>query len=472
MKKKALNTALLAGLAGVAGIANIASAVNLNPDGIGEVLLYPYYTVNGGNQTLLSVVNTTGEVKAVKVRFMESENTAEVLDFNLYMSPFDVWVGAISGGDTGPGILSTPDTSCTVPTIPAAGVAFRNFQYAGDGGGDELERTREGHVEIIEMGEVVGPLGANAIHTTAGTPDDCPALVAAWAPSVGVWTLDPETDMASPNGGLFGGASIINVPGAYMGSYNADAISAFYDPTDGSSLHTNPGSLSPSLDDALTGAPGDPVEAILFDNGALVTATFANGIDAVSAVLMRDSIMNEYAIDSSVSAATEWVITFPTKRFYVNPGINEPFTSDWDAPANPGQAPEPVAIGIWDREEQVPGLGDVDFSPQPPGVTGPQLPYETNVVTFGQGDVPSAILGSPNAQNIDPTAVSAATENGWARLSFVDAGHFLTSEEGITFLGLPVTGFSYTVVRNGDVGGVAANYAGIFSHRSSRATSQ
>jgi len=430
--------------------------------------------VNGDNQTLMSVVNTTNEVKAVKVRFMESLNTAEVLDFNLYLSPFDVWVGALSGGATGPAILTTPDSSCTVPAIPADGVAFRNFQFAGDGGGDDLERTREGHIEIIEMGNVgsgAGQLGVNAIHGTDGVPANCGNLVAAWAPSVGIWTLDNETDMSSPDGGLFGGASIINVPDAFNGSYNADAISAFYDPTDGSSLHTNPGSLSPSLDDAQTGGPLDAVQALVFDNGALISASFTDGIDAVSAVLMRNAIMNEYAIDSVVAGATEWVITFPTKRFYVNPGINAPFTSDWDAPANPGSAPEPVAIGIWDREEQVPGLGDVDFSPQPPGVQGPQLPFETNVVTFGQGATPSEILGSPNAQNIDPTAVSSATENGWAQLSFVDPGHFLTDNVGLSFLGLPVTGFSYQVVRNGDNAGVAANYAGIFAHRSSRATS-
>jgi len=52
MKKKALNTALLAGLAGAAGIANIASAVNLNPDGLGEVFLHrerrqPNFDVSG-----------------------------------------------------------------------------------------------------------------------------------------------------------------------------------------------------------------------------------------------------------------------------------------------------------------------------------------------------------------------------------------------------------------------------------------
>jgi hypothetical protein len=92
MNRKNLTAAVLAGLAGAAGIAGTAQAVNLNPDGLGQVLLYPYYTTNAGNATLLSVVNTTDSAKAVKVRFKEGYNSREVLDFNMYMSAYDVWV--------------------------------------------------------------------------------------------------------------------------------------------------------------------------------------------------------------------------------------------------------------------------------------------------------------------------------------------------------------------------------------------
>ena len=95
MNRKNLTAAVLAGLAGAAGIVGSAQAVNINPDGLGQVLIYPYYTTNGGNNTLLSVVNTSEDAKAVKVRFMEGQNSQEVLDFNLYMSAFDVWAAAI-----------------------------------------------------------------------------------------------------------------------------------------------------------------------------------------------------------------------------------------------------------------------------------------------------------------------------------------------------------------------------------------
>ncbi len=46
-----------------------ADAVTLNPRGLGQVLIYPYYTANAGFGTLLTVVNTTPRGKALKVRF-------------------------------------------------------------------------------------------------------------------------------------------------------------------------------------------------------------------------------------------------------------------------------------------------------------------------------------------------------------------------------------------------------------------
>ena len=46
----------------------------------------------------MSVVNTTASMKAVKVRFREGKNSAEVLDFNVFLSPFDVWTASITPG--------------------------------------------------------------------------------------------------------------------------------------------------------------------------------------------------------------------------------------------------------------------------------------------------------------------------------------------------------------------------------------
>src|SRR3569832_1884792 len=64
-----------------------ATAVILSARGTGGVLIYPYYTVNH-QQTLLSIVTTTEQGKALKVRFREG---------------YDGRAGAGGGGGGGPG---------------------------------------------------------------------------------------------------------------------------------------------------------------------------------------------------------------------------------------------------------------------------------------------------------------------------------------------------------------------------------
>jgi hypothetical protein len=90
MNKNSLTTAIIAGLAGIAGIANLASATSLNPDGLGQVLLYPYYYTADFASKPDSTVIVDRSHEPVKVRFLEGYNSREVLDFNLFLSPFDV----------------------------------------------------------------------------------------------------------------------------------------------------------------------------------------------------------------------------------------------------------------------------------------------------------------------------------------------------------------------------------------------
>ncbi len=121
---------LYAAIAGVSalGVTGTAEAVHVNPDGLGQVLIYPYYTVrtrvaastgptttflNPQFNSLLSVVNSTASAKAVKVRFLEGKDSREVLDFNLYLSAHDVWTaGIIPTADGGASSRSTSPARC------------------------------------------------------------------------------------------------------------------------------------------------------------------------------------------------------------------------------------------------------------------------------------------------------------------------------------------------------------------------
>ncbi|MDR9452561.1 MAG: hypothetical protein RI542_01325, partial [Wenzhouxiangella sp.] len=166
MKRNTLTTAVVAGLTGMAGMVSVSNAVNVSPDGTGQVLLYPYYSARGGNDTLVSIVNSSGNGKAVKVRFREAINSRDVLDFHVYMSPYDVWTGAVTIGEDDGAKLLTSDTTCTVPNLDGeqefldydynfAGNGAKKTDATVDGGPSGIERTASGYIEVIEMGSLL-----------------------------------------------------------------------------------------------------------------------------------------------------------------------------------------------------------------------------------------------------------------------------------------------------------------------------
>lgn len=487
MKRNSLTTAVIAGVAGLAGIASVANAVELNSDGLGQVLIYPYYTVNGGNSTLLSVVNTTGSAKAVKVRFLEGRNSQEVLDFNLFLSRFDVWTASVfSLTDTGAGNLLTDDESCTnppikhsssLPTLPDGRryVQFRNNQYLSDGGVTTLDRTREGHIEMIEMATIEdGSDLSDSVTHIAGVPADCDAVTS-------VTAADPA--LLPPSGGLFGAGTIVNPPVGTLYAYNADAIDGFY--TLAGNLFFPPASVLPSLGNAATSLAGATAYNFVTSSsggtGTLVTSDYssANAIDAVSSVFDDSAIHNEYVLEANAGAESEWVVTFPTKRFYVNGATAPiaPFPKKFSSTAG-GTACVVVGISYWDREEQTTVTVD-DFSP-PNQIAPSSLCYEAQVLTFqnasdfSAGNGVSKVLGSKLTANVDPRATNF--ESGWLRLSLDSSNpasevhDMRPSTDGDVFHGLPVTGFlavNYINENNG-AAGVLANYSGLYRHRASR----
>lgn len=496
MKRKTLTTAVLAGLTGMAGMVGVSNAVNLNPDGLGQVLLYPYYSARGGNDTLLSIVNTTDNAKSVKIRFIEGLNSREVLDFNIYMSAFDVWVTAITGAENGGGKIIVADNTCTSPYFrlypgqydvdenDVAEVPFRRFEFTNnpDGATTDFERTASGYVEVIEMGTLVDDTNGSATAATHsdGVPADCQQLDNAWTSGlpagVAYWLGDPSIDHEPPSGGLFGAASIINVQDGTLFSYNATALDAFNEET----VHTDPGSLLPDLN---SGVP----DSTVFINGVVDNQTWQQGVEAVSATILYDQVMNEYVTGGMGNARSEWVLTFPTKRFYVDeaggysiaPAPVPPFTQAWDVTT--GTACEVLEYSIWDREERTTQLiGPPIPSPPPEDPSDDfELCYESNVIRFGSADdIPdtSEILNEPRFQTI-PSA-DFQFNNGWVRFEFNEDPLAPThatrpTASSAVYLGLPVIGFWVNTFTNGslvdDTGtAVLANYGGSFAHRGSR----
>jgi hypothetical protein len=480
MKRNSLTTAVVAGIAGVAGFAGLANAVDLNPDGLGQVLIYPYYTVNAGQDTLFSVVNTADVGKAVKVRFLEGYNSREVLDFNLFLSAHDVWTTVVTQvSDDGGGQINTDDRSCIDPSLtfpyPFSASGYNGDLAPGqpaDSGPQGLDRTREGYLEIIAMGDIIpgSNLEAAITHEQGHGPDG-------GIPDCGIGSDDAaiQADLVAPTSGLFGAGAVVNVAAGTLFGYNADAIDGFTETT----LYTGPGELLPSLTSANTPslAAVGVARAYVFTQGAtglggaLLAADYTRGIDAVSAIFMADAVYNEYLVNANVGAATDWVLTFPTKRFYVDKGLfPSPITQPFAQPFAAGKSEFLVGLVTYDREE---GHGTLERCPSPPGpncfVTNPKLPWEVNVLGFQT----SSVLGSGLYRNIQPYSPTA----GWANMNLFNppgethqlSGGTTSGGAAVVLNGLPVTGFmGYNIINANVTAGVLSNYSGVFRHRAHR----
>jgi hypothetical protein len=252
----------------------------------------------------------------------------------------------------------------------------------------------EGHMEIIEMGsmfddpdyigEDVGenwhdrPYGSATAATHVVDDDgnqvplDCQMLNDQWSILAGVPGLWREegahVEIGQMMGGLFGSASIVNVGEGTLFSYDATALGDFHD-RDGylekdegavvgwngadDSLHVRPGNSFPSLNSGNLWAA--EVQNLGGADGFDGDISYYRGIDAVSAVFMHDRIMNEYVLGGVAAAESEWVITFPTKGWYVDDAwaqedggeiwVNDgpcPYNSDHDNNVN-----TPNLIGDW-----------------------------------------------------------------------------------------------------------------------------
>lgn len=453
-------------------VVHSAFAVSLNPRGVGQALIYPYYTVNKSQDTLISVVNASSVAKAVQVRFREGLNGRETLSFVLYLSAHDVWTASISQvADDGGAAMKTSDASCTAPVIPAAGVALRSAGYDGtgpvpaDAGPTSITRTREGFIELIAGADITpGSPTDIAITHVQGVPPGCDALNDAMT----------QADEVAPTDGIFGSGSIVNVGEGTFFAYNADALDGFtaiplFSPAD---------EIGPSLLDANSpeAVSGVATAYVADGNGAPLALDYAFAIDAVSAVFMADTIYNEYIVAATLGANTDWIVTFPTKEYYVDTEIYPggpvpPFTSGFVAP---GVSNVDIGGDVFDREEGVVSFGQ-PCTICPPPLPLPGVSYQVNVLPLRNDVTPAAtasgVFGSnlvslaipPNGDDGN-VALNLATPNGVAHAL---SGGLDPNGVAVTLAGLPVAGFmAYNVINANAQPGLLANYSGVFPHRS------
>lgn len=517
MKKNVLALSVAALVAGFAGGAHAittadngaaADTLQFGNTGTGHMLVVPYFSTQNGNSTLLSIINTDEKIgKAVKVRFRGAANSDDIYDFQVFLSPGDVWTANVSAGADGKSFLTTADASCTKPAKATLNstpfVTTRLNPAATDA--VKANNTREGYIEIFNMADIPSTAALypiikhkNGVPVCADIPADL------LNPANNAWSL-LNTDanyatltgatigLARPTTGLAANWTIINVPKAVAWSGAAAAIEAVDStatpvaPATGNLVYFPQTSVAVTAANAVpfTADPlltGGLVKGALYDLPDLSTPYISGGINpSAQAAKLADAItaqavMNEFWTEPTISAATDWVFSMPTRRYAVavdyknvdpvtqavkpkaiyNAGNGTHFAAANTALSGDKLCVSGITNSPWDREERQPSApDDVVISPSEPGA--PVLFCgETSVLSFNNGGATTTAVLSANVAVKD---IEVGYTNGWLKLN----------TPGATAPGLPVLGQAFVSAFNPGVSaGTAGNFNMGWSHRYTR----
>ncbi len=311
-KKSTLSLALTAAMIGGVAMTQQAFAnLDVNPgvaanisyvsnNTLGQAMIFPYYTVRGGKESIINIFNTSDRTVTAKVRFHESHNSRDVLDFQLVLSPFDKWSGTISAAADGGALFKTRDNTCTVPQIPSTGVplnasAYNSASYADADADQSNDRLQEGYVEVIAMGDAEpanqgfsGPTGAGAAYVAGnvgnvaynsthvnGVPRSCDNVDTAFTVNTGNNALGGQ-GAATSGTGAFTAANAAIFPLNVAGGNGSPMAAAEFDGMGVASTST--ATVAAADRNPLRGALTivDGANGVGFGTAAVAIANFAN----------------------------------------------------------------------------------------------------------------------------------------------------------------------------------------------------
>lgn len=529
MKKLGICAAAVA-----AALSTNVSAVNLATDGVGEVAIAPYYTTRDGWSTLINLTNTRAVPVVVKVRIHEGLNSRDVLDFNVALSANDVFTALMKEADDGSGAVIdiVDEDTCTVPNnikiVKASALGYSGDDDKGfsnlDGGPTDIDRMREGYIEFIVMGATEGDDEFGFPVGFAIENHDCAAVEQAFRK---VNILDTAREFGEPINALKFNFRLINPSKAMEAGALATTWANFFNPAGAEDGAVLPGAnnactinrgaerdgaewdptgadapasclnlitaqepfdfLEPSLNDAFPPVGNfydDASNALVSVTGpAVVNAAVLpqnRGVDALSATIQRATVINEWSLNATTGSDTSWIVTFPTKGFYVDKGLGRQFaiiTGDRDeadlgaVPYPPfaeafigGQSCNEVTFTAFDRaENSAIQTGGTIVSPAP---TAPvdELCREANVVTFSANGGDSAgVLATANPVTVDLSQLvnNFDADAGWMELNLAAEGSAQNPATLGGWNGLPAIGF---MIKHRDLGDPTLNFASSIEH--------
>ena len=428
-------------LALAAAVTPAAHAIELSYDGTGDAVLLPYYTVRDDVSTVMSVTNHSDtEVKAVRIAVAEGSNGRVALSTNIYLKPRASWSGAlVAGSDLPfPRLVSNDSVCLAAGDTAALDVALRSSGFTGsrdDGLGTSDARTESGQIEFIELGVLTG----NARDLVMR---DLCSLLRQRFQSPNIWSADPNADVTRPTGSLSAAAQLIDVARGVAWDTPAYTFEGF----SGAARH---GGGSIDFDAVRISKPTlQPNKSVFTANAAVFPAE--RPADAVSHLLMADQLEGAFMLNESLAARSRWVVTFPTRRAYLDnlPGGELPASTPAVAPfAGDGDTSAPFCTSTtWQTIARDGALG----VPQ-----ARDLCRQVNEVDVVRGAAGNEAVSS------------GGLERGMLRVAMRGDRHVLTygypvgplTLEG-TLLGLPAVGFSLMEASNSNAQpGLLASYA-------------
>ena len=519
-KPLGIAAAVAAVTAGYAGVVN-AQTVAADTE-TGDLAIVPYYTVLNGYSTGINIINTADQTHAIKVRFRRAEDSMDALDFNVVLSPYDMYTGFISA--SGDDITFTSnDNSCTAPVMTDGKFTMPSIYRAG---------AETGYIEIISMG-TPDPATANAIdasaeHGSDGVPADCGAV------RDNFFANDGDLDEKGVVTSAFTNQQGVN---AETGAVLSTVVNNFYRPSSDSlkvsyfiksdetgvefgdnAVHIADFLDTPAMTNQQTGIFSKDFQGFDYPdlNGGSPLDAFTLGESSrgkfrdLRKILASTGLINDWS-ENTVEALgatvdTDWVVTFPGQYTMLDLGAylklggisgeapNCLRTEDTDdaneaaeaelgdldflVPCDTRDIPVTASFTVYDREEQfiTPEEGDLVVSPSPPvDVVTYALKDEVNVIQWGT----SPVLNAPRNVSVPKpegakfgwallTMESADADVGICDLDF-GAGAFVCDGDGVVADQIPVVGFA--AWQRAFAANPGSNYGRIVEHSRTQASS-
>ena len=456
-KPLGLVAAVAAASAGYAGVVNAAASVAAETE-LGDLALVPYYTVMDGYSTGVNIINSSDRTQVLKFRFRRAVDSMDALDFNVVLSPEDMYTGFIGKGAGDKIFWTSNDNSCVAPGYGNLTAADNQFELPAI----YSIGAETGYIEIISMGSPLtetAPIAVAAKHDSDGVPASCTLVRDNFFANAGVLTAKGVINSGTTHQrDVDSDGDILSTVVASNYEASPDSLKVSYfiksDETGvefgDNAVHIAEFLDGPAMTNQQTGIFSADLQGFDYPdlNGSSPLDSFGTSgrtkYNDLRDILGASSLINDWSRNTVESLGatvdTDWVVTFPGQYVMLNLGaylqlggisgaapdcLRKPATdaANLANSANPAWVPLtpcdtrdiPVAasFSVYDREEQ--GItveeGELVVSPQPPSTSVEYaLKDEVNVIQWGE----SSVLNAPVNISI-PTPDGA--KFGWASLS-------------------------------------------------------